>query len=223
MQAPGKGSRIKGWKADDPRTARIEQKRTAILEAARSIFLREGWAGSSLERVAAEGGLSKMTVYRHFGTKEELFEALVGDMCREMRDQAASSGPSADAGPTEALDRLARDVVRGLMQPEALALYRLIIADGWRFPALARTFEQSGLAVLRHNVRAILAEAGVSEKDVGARASGFVNLLLGDAYLEAALGLDDPRRDEHFEQQITVAIGFALAASTNGSGEGRIC
>jgi TetR/AcrR family transcriptional regulator, mexJK operon transcriptional repressor len=46
-----------------------------------SIFLREGWSGANLERIAAEGGFSKMTVYRHFGTKEELFEALVEGIC----------------------------------------------------------------------------------------------------------------------------------------------
>lgn len=209
MQAPT-GSRLRGWKSDDPRMLRLEKKRAAILEAARPVFLREGWSGASLERVAAEGGFSKMTVYRHFGTKEELFEALVGDMCREMRRQAELEDLQAGVSPAVSLDRLAREIVGGLMQPDALALYRLIIADGWRFPALARLFQQSGVAVLRKRAREILARAELAESELDLRASGFINLVLGDAYLDAALGLDDPDSVQCFEKQIALATRFAL-------------
>lgn len=211
MQAPP-GSRLRGWKADDPRMQRLDKKRAEILEAARPVFLREGWSGTSLERVAVEGGFSKMTVYRHFGTKEELFEALVNDMCREMQQQAELEDPQAGVTPEASLDRLAREIVRGLTQPDALALYRLIIADGWRFPALARLFQQSGVAVLRKRTREILTQVGLAEGDLDLRASGFINLVLGDAYLEATLGLDEPDSAQRFEKQIASATRFALQA-----------
>ncbi|MFA6114096.1 MAG: hypothetical protein WC729_08885 [Sphingomonas sp.] len=51
----------------------------------------------------------------------------------------------------------------------------------------------------------------MSDAKVGLRASGFINLLLGGAYLEAALGLDNPERDAKFEQQIAQAVRFAIA------------
>jgi TetR/AcrR family transcriptional regulator, mexJK operon transcriptional repressor len=194
---------------------RLERKRAAIIEAARPVFLREGWSGTSLERVAAEGGFSKMTVYRHFGSKEDLFEALVEDMCREIRQQAKLGEPQANVSAVELLDHLAREIVSGLMRPEALALYRLIIADGWRFPALARTFEQFGLAVLRKRTRDILKQAGLGGDEVDGRASGFINLVLGDAYLEAALGFDDPNTEQRFQKQIAMAVRFALASTTS--------
>jgi TetR/AcrR family transcriptional repressor of mexJK operon len=210
MQAAPSGSRLRGWKADDPRMLRLQAKRAAILRAAAPVFLREGWAGASLERVAAEGGVSKMTVYRHFGSKEELFEALVEGMCQAIRDQAEAGAAQPDLAPPAALERMARQIVDGLLQPDALALYRLIIADGWRFPALARTFEQSGIAVLRRRVREILKAAGISDAELDLRASGFINLVLGDAYLEAALGLEAPDRARTFERQIGQATRFAL-------------
>ncbi len=140
---------------------RIAEKRKAILEAARPIFLREGWAGASLERVAAESGISKMTVYRHFRSKEELFEALLAAMCRHMR-AVAEQAPLEDA-ERPAGERLRAEALAftaALTQPEALAMYRLIVADGWRHPALARLFEQSGLAVLRARVVSLLAASG---------------------------------------------------------------
>jgi hypothetical protein len=105
--------------------------------------------------------------------------------------------PSARGRPR----RLAWQIVDGLAQPDALALYRQIVADGWRFPALALTFEQSG------HGRSSQARPGHSEERrrrrclMGHPASGLINLVLGDAYLEAALGLDDSDRTTRFEKQ----------------------
>ena len=146
MQAENLPSPARGWKPDDPRRQRVADKRQAIIDAARPIFLAQGWAGTSLERVAAESGIAKMTVYRHFRSKEELFEALVQTAPLPSEEQSTA-------------DRLRSEAVAftaALTRPDALSLYRLIVADGWRFPALARLFERSGMAVLRRRVGDIL-------------------------------------------------------------------
>ena len=44
----------------------MAEKRASILRAARPIMLRDGLGGTTLDRVAAEGGIAKMTLYRHF-------------------------------------------------------------------------------------------------------------------------------------------------------------
>src|SRR5712672_2662676 len=56
-------------------------KRAAILEGARAVFMREGFALGSMDAVAAEAGVGKQTIYRHFRSKEVLVEALVEAMC----------------------------------------------------------------------------------------------------------------------------------------------
>ena len=71
------------WRADDPRRLRMAETRAAILRAARPIMLRDGLGGTTLDRVAAEGGIAKMTLYRHFPSKEALFEGLVTAMCED--------------------------------------------------------------------------------------------------------------------------------------------
>ena len=68
---------LRKWRADDPRRLRMAEKRAEILRAARPILLRDGLGGTTLDRVAAEGGINKMTLYRHFPSKEALFEGLV--------------------------------------------------------------------------------------------------------------------------------------------------
>jgi TetR/AcrR family transcriptional regulator, mexJK operon transcriptional repressor len=202
----------RSWKPDDPRWQRMAEKREAILEAARPIFLREGWSGASLERVAAESGISKMTIYRHFRSKEELFEALITSMCQYMRTEAEQAPAQSMKWSLE--DRLRAEALAftaELVQPDALGIYRLIVADGWRYPALARMFEQSGLAVLRARVVTILAPLGKTPRECARRASGFVNLAFGDVYLEAAIGLEVPDISARFAEQIEEAIRFAVA------------
>ena len=56
----------------------------AILEAAKQLFAREGFAGVSMDKIAAEAGVSKLTVYSHFGDKEALFAAAIRAKCEEM-------------------------------------------------------------------------------------------------------------------------------------------
>ena len=211
MQAIDAFPPMRGWKPDDPRRKRVAAKRQAIIDAARPIFLSEGWTGASLERVATESGISKMTVYRHFGSKQELFEALVDGMCAHMVQQAGDAPlPPAQHTTKDRLRAEAHGFTTALTQPDAIALYRLIVADGWRFPTLARVFERSGVSVLRQRVAAILAGA-VPEHEIASRASGFVSLALGDAYLEATIGLPVEDIPARFARQIGVAVGFVLS------------
>src|SRR6202021_3640591 len=83
------------WRADDPRRLRMAETRAAILGAARPIMLRDGLGGTTLDRGAAEGGIAKMTLYRHFPSKEALFEGLVTATSESMREGLENT-PTAD-------------------------------------------------------------------------------------------------------------------------------
>ena len=54
-------------------TARQVLKRRIILRGAKAVFLSRGFAGANMDAVAAKAGVSKMTLYRHFASKEALF------------------------------------------------------------------------------------------------------------------------------------------------------
>ena len=199
------------WREDDPRRLRMAETRATILRAARPIMLRDGLGGTTLDRVAAEGGIAKMTLYRHFPSKEALFEGLVTAMCDFIR-VALESAPLADISKSAA-DRLREELkgfTSGLIEPDWLALYRLIVADGWRFPGLSRVFEQSGMRVIRQRIAAILEAGGVAADRSGPVASEVVALSLGDAYQRAILGLAEAGDNEAFAQQIEVAVRYGL-------------
>ncbi len=63
----------------DPQKKRSvsEQKRLAILEAAKEIFVEQGFLATSMDAVAMKAGVSKRTVYNHFPSKEELFSSII--------------------------------------------------------------------------------------------------------------------------------------------------
>lgn len=72
------------------------QKRDAILDAARSVFSRVGYAGSAMEDVAEEAGIAKGTLYLYFKSKEELYLAA---LVRDLRELTARAMTAMDAAP----------------------------------------------------------------------------------------------------------------------------
>src|SRR5688500_19640533 len=58
-------------------------KRAAILEAAKQMFTQGGFDGASMDQIAAAAGVSKLTVYSHYGDKEALFVAVVKSHCEQ--------------------------------------------------------------------------------------------------------------------------------------------
>ena len=190
----------------------MAETRAAILRAARPIMLRDGLGGTTLDRIAAEGGIAKMTLYRHFPSKEALFDGLVTAMCEYMR-QGLENAPTADTDKPIAM-RLAdelRAFTSALIEPDALALYRLIVADGWRFPQLSRVFDQSGMRVIRRRIAELLETAGVPADQSKQVAAEIVALALGDAYQRAVLGIAEEGDGEAFAQQIEAAVKHGLS------------
>jgi TetR/AcrR family transcriptional repressor of mexJK operon len=202
------------WRADDPRRLRMADTRAAILRAARPIMLRDGLGGTTLDRVAAEGGIAKMTLYRHFPSKEALFEGLVTATCESMRE-GLENAPTADTDKPIAM-RLADELsafTSALIEPDGLALYRLIVADGWRFPELSRVFDRSGMRVIRRRIAELLETGGAPADQARQVAAELVALALGDAYQRALLGIAEEGDGEAFARQIDVAVKYGLSRS----------
>ncbi|MFF8960389.1 TetR/AcrR family transcriptional regulator [Streptomyces sp. NPDC014894] len=132
-----------------PSGPRAERKRRAIVTAARTLFLREGF-GVGMDAIAAAAGVSKVTVYNHFGSKEALFTAVITGAL----DDPAHQGGGSD-GPSAALARLAEaedlraaflDAARAWVHAvrddrEVAALRTLVAAELHRFPELGRAWQ----------------------------------------------------------------------------------
>jgi TetR/AcrR family transcriptional repressor of mexJK operon len=127
--------------------SRSTRKRRAILEAATTAFLRNGYLGTSMDEVAALAGVSKQTVYKHFADKENLFREIVIGTVNEAGDPVYGQALDLGAGDTLEADlrHLARRQLATVMQPKLMQLRRLVIGEVARFPELGRAFYERGL------------------------------------------------------------------------------
>jgi TetR/AcrR family transcriptional repressor of mexJK operon len=121
-------------------------KRLAILAAARDLFLDKGFAGTSMDDVAARSGVSKQTVYAHFADKQRLFTELiradVGQSDEPDHPMAATMGDTDDVARD--LREYARWHLSVVLQPHRLRLRRTLIGEAERFPELARAWYENG-------------------------------------------------------------------------------
>ena len=65
----------------DPKAKVMARSRASLVKAAREAFLSSGYGESSVNRIAQEAGVSIKTLYRHFGSKDELFGAVIAGLC----------------------------------------------------------------------------------------------------------------------------------------------
>lgn len=118
-------------------------KRQAILEAAKTLFLDNGYASTSMDAVAAAAGVSKLTVYSHFNDKETLFSAAVMAKCEEQLPTLYFEWP--DGMPIETvLLNIARGFHLLINSEESINLHRLIMALGSQDPKLSQIFFEAG-------------------------------------------------------------------------------
>src|SRR3546814_143577 len=184
--------RLKGWPKGDPRVAQCPAKGTQIIQAARDVFLRDGFDGASMDAIAETAGVSKMTVYRHFETKEALFVEAMSTLCGDITgtDAGDSLAPEPDSAvsPEGALRCFARAYVSGMMKPQMLALQRAVVAEAARFPELGRLFYECGPLRSRNAVAAILRRHLSDPDQADIRAQAFIRSIQGEAWLRIVLG-----------------------------------
>ena len=123
------------------------EKQRQILTGAATVFALDGYEGASMARIAAEAGVSKGTLYNYFDGKAELFRAFVEEKCAA--DLVAMfAEPDATAPIETVLRGFGMRIIDTLLSEPALVIYRIVIAEAPRFPALARAFYEGGPARL---------------------------------------------------------------------------
>lgn len=120
-------------------------KAEVIIKAASEVFLSRGFAGASVDDIAAHAGVSKRTIYKHFESKERLFANIIIHTSKKLV-LTLNTSLSKSRDPRETLTELARDYLDLILSREALEIYRLVIAESTRFPELTSAFHQSGAA-----------------------------------------------------------------------------
>jgi AcrR family transcriptional regulator len=198
---------------------RSVRKRNAILTAARTVFLRNGYLGTSVDEIAALAAVSKQTVYKHFADKERLFTEIVMTTVNEASDQVYNEVFSLqDSGDVEAdLRELARRQLALVIQPRILQLRRLVIGEVARFPELGQTFYERGPGRTIDAMAATferLAARGLLRLDDPYLAASHFNWLIMSTPLNRAmlLGDDEPPAPADLDRYADTGVRVFLAA-----------
>ncbi len=194
-------------------------KRHAVLDAAATLFVAHGYGAVSMDAVAREAGVSKATLYAHFASKDRLFATIIGEACRA-KIAAGDVLARADIGSTtdvsEALQEFGVHMTRFLLQPETLAIYRVVVAESVRFPELATAFYSNGPATFLAFFSGWLGEqmkAGrLREADPAVAAEQFNALIRGGIFMCASVGLSVDRSDAAIERHVERAVDTFMRA-----------
>lgn len=197
---------VKVWSDDDPKAGLMARKREAIVEAALKAFLDSGYAESSVNRIAADAGVSIKTLYRHFENKDDLFSAVMEAACSRSDDEAeAGAGPSSEPSwfsktPRVALPMAGRQYLRHVLSEEQLSLYRVVVRDSHRFPELGRRYQEQVIggqeALFVGYLDRWIPSAGWKVKNKRGAARVFAGLLKAGLFDDVLHGGRTPHGDE---------------------------
>lgn len=198
-------------------------KRAAILDAAKIMFTRHGFDGTSMDQIATEAGVSKLTVYSHFGDKEALFGAAVRAHCEQQLPSSVFE-QDPDAPLRERLIDVARTFYSMVTTPESLAGYRMLCTPQLVGSPLSHLFWEGGPARVQNAFSTLLerrvAMGQLEIDDIPRASSQFFALLKGEPHALAVFGCCQ-LEPELVERHITASVDLFLHGYAAGRGADR--
>lgn len=191
------------------------EKRAAILEAARRLFITQGYERVSMDQIAAEAAVSKLTVYSHYGDKESLFGEAVRAHC-EQGMPTSLFDEDAQTPLRTRLEVIGHAFFAMVMAPEAVAGHRILCSPQVTASALPAVFWEAGPQRVQQAFAALLErriKAGELAIDDPQRASAFFfTLLKGEPHAQAVFGYCCSGRNDGADDHIAAVVEMFLRA-----------
>lgn len=192
-------------------------KRAAILNAAQVLFLRHGYEGSSMDAIAQEADVSKLTVYNHFTDKETLFcSAIEAKFETQLALLFVDSTDAAPSDLRECLLGIAQSFQSLVDSPESLAMHRLIISHALTNPALSHLFyEATALPILNKMQQLLVTIDQAKQLEIDnpkQAAEHFFVLLKGTRNLQLLVGYQPVSDESDVQQQVESVVDLFIKA-----------
>ncbi len=189
------------------------EKRARILQAAKAIFLKSGYHGTSMNQIAQEAGVTKLTVYNHFQDKVNLFICAITETCEETLDtKQFDLDTSADFYQT--LFIVCSRALQIIYSPEALKLDHVLLELAAEQSPLALQFFDASHTRLQNQLAAFFQKAAelgfIQADDPTYQTELLLSLLLGVRHHKVLLGITAAPNAQELEQIIRDAIHLFL-------------
>lgn len=190
-------------------------KRKAILEAAKTLFLSNGYDGSSMDAIAAEAGVSKLTVYSHFTDKEKLFAEAVKSKCAEQLPELLFE-LSDEVPVAQALMSIGLGFHALINSRESVELHRVMVSLAAQDSKLSKVFYEAGPERVLHGMEDLLRQADQAGKlrvpNPLHAADQFFCLIKGGSNFRLLIGCGEALQDAEAEAHVRDAVGVFLRA-----------
>jgi len=189
------------------------EKRAAILAAAKALFIRNAFAGTSMDAIAADAGVSKLTVYSHFGDKDNLFREVIRSRIQDLLpEDIYSYDPRVEIGVT--LQNIAQAHMRIDCEAENVGTFRAILSDCRQGnPRYGKLLWEEGPARTHGLMERLLQQAvdhGALDIPVVKTASiQFFSLIKGDMLLRRLFACDECPVTAAAEIEVMARAGVA--------------
>ena len=167
-----------------------DPKRQAILDGATRMFLKHGYRNVSMEKIDHAARVSKATLYNHFDSKNALLAAVISELCESLLQTMTQATIESDDVENN-LTQIATSAVDLIYAEDALAIYRLVVAESPDFPELGQLFYASGpqaaLTQLEDYFRHLNATGSYNIANPVFAADAFFSMLKGDLHMRCLL------------------------------------
>jgi TetR/AcrR family transcriptional repressor of mexJK operon len=192
------------------------EKRQLILAAASDLFVTYGFDGISMDKVAEKAGVSKQTVYSHFGNKEELFKFCIEVRC-PLVDLSANLQKS-DTPLREVLLTVGGQLLKLLISKDGVNIKRVCMNGAERQPEVSTIFFNAGPKNLANQLTTFF-EMKTSSKELAIHNSHFaawqfMNIIQGEFTLRANLGIPGKFKKSEMDDYLNSCVDLFLKAYT---------
>lgn len=187
--------------------------RDRILGATMAVLREHGYAAASTNEIAARAKISKRELYREFGTKRDIFTALIATRAVRMREPLTGAEVSDGAALRATLRRFGVVFLRELFEPAVISVTRLVIAAAEESAEMPRVFEAAAREPMRRMLIELFTRARSAKLVIGepaALARRFAALLTGYLQVSVLLGIAAPPRPAELERHVDDAVDAFL-------------
>lgn len=178
-----------------------EEKRSQIIDAAGVLFISNGFKKVSMEEIAKSAGVSKQTVYSHFGNKQQLFTAAIDCKCDEY-DLAPGKIKHA-MHCEEYLIFFCTHLTALLSSDDAVGMFRVCVAEAGH-SEVSELFWEAGPGKIRTQLANYLSEQNqlgtLTIEDIEMAASQLISMIVCESQFRSVLGLEKHRSDSELKE-----------------------
>ena len=190
------------------------KKMEAIISTAQRLFTENGFERTTIDAISDMSGVTKMTIYSHFKSKEELFGATI---LSKVENVFLLTDEELDPNkPKYGLTVIAKKFISLIRKDEVLSAYRTMFASTSTYPELCNTFYQNGPMKVHLEVSEYLKKCSGTKSlninDFDLAATQFLSLFQGLNHTKCLLGLGKPSKKQD-DDLILKNVEFFIKAS----------